>query len=101
MVTLYSKASCPFCRRIFAVLDRLEVEFENKDISENPAFADELVARGGRLVVPYMVDEAHGVELYESDDIVAHLQKFYGAPISSPVRPRVHVGGSTCISCEG
>lgn len=82
-------------------MDRLEVEFENKDISENPAFADELEARGGKRVVPYLVDEAEGVEMYESDDIVAHLQKVYGAPLTAAVRPRVHVGGSTCVSCEG
>ncbi len=82
-------------------MDRLEVEYENKDIAENPAFADELEARGGKRVVPYLVDEAQGVEMYESDDIVAHLQKFYGAPVASAVRPRVHVGGSTCVSCEG
>lgn len=101
MVTLYSKATCPFCRRVVAVLERLNVEFENKDIIENPEFADELEALGGKRVTPYLVDEAQGVAMYESDDIVAHLQKFYGNPVASSVRPRVHVGGSTCISCEG
>jgi glutathione S-transferase len=84
-----------------AVLERLDIEFVNKDIAENPEFADELMARGGKLVTPYLVDEAAGVEMYESDDIVAHLQKRYGSPVVSSVRPRVHVGGSTCISCEG
>ncbi len=101
MVTLYSKATCPFCRRVVAVLERLDVEFENKDIAENPEFGDELEARGGKRVTPYLVDEANNVEMYESDDIVAYLQKTYGAPVVSSVRPRVHVGGSTCISCEG
>ncbi len=82
-------------------MDRLEIEFENKDILENPAFGDELEARGGHRSTPYLVDTERNVELYESDDIVVHLQKYYGAPVVSSVRPRVHVGGSTCISCEG
>ncbi|OIP77257.1 MAG: hypothetical protein AUK16_02230 [Parcubacteria group bacterium CG2_30_44_11] len=101
MVTLYSKATCPFCRRVVAVLERLNVEYENKDIVETEAYAAELEARGGKLMVPYLVDEAHGIEMYESDDIVAHLQKHYGTPTASLARPRVHVGGSTCVSCEG
>ncbi len=82
-------------------MDRLDIEFENKDIVENPAFGDELEAHGGRRSVPYLIDTEHNVALYESDAIVAHLQKCYGTPVVSLVRPRIHVGGSTCISCEG
>ncbi len=101
MLTLYSKSTCPFCRRVVAVLDRLKLDYELKDIEEDAANAEELVAHGGKRQVPYLIDEKEGVALYESDDIVAHLQKTYGTTVSGTARPRVHVGGSTCISCEG
>lgn len=100
MLTLYSKPTCAFSRHVVATLNRLDIEFENKDIVENPVFAEELIAHGGKRQTPYLIDPAQGIALYESEDIVAHLQKHYGTP---PVatRPRLHVGGSACIACEG
>lgn len=100
MLTLYMKPTCPFCRRVMAVIDRLDLEVEMKDIEAEPALADELVALGGKLMVPYLVDSEKNVQMYESDDIVMHLQRAYGVPTAA-TRPRVHVGGSTCVSCEG
>jgi glutaredoxin len=102
MLALYYKPSCPFCRRVLAVIDRLELEVDLRDISTSSEYDHDLIARGGKRQVPYLVDEAQGVEMYESDDIVAHLQKHYSsAPAAVVARPRVHVGGSTCLSCEG
>lgn len=100
MLTLYMKPTCPFCRRVVAVIERLDLEVEMKDIEAEPALAQELEARGGKRMVPYLVDTKADVEMYESDDIVMHLQRNYGVPTAA-ARPRVHVGGSTCVSCEG
>lgn len=94
------KPTCPFCRRVVAVIDRLELDIEMKDIAENEAFAEELIEKGGKQQVPYLIDTDKDVAMYESDDIVAHLQKEYGTASPSSA-PRVHVGGSTCVSCEG
>lgn len=101
MLTLYTKASCPFCTRVFAVIDRLGIDVDIKDISEKEVHAEELIARGGKRQVPYLVDEAESVEMYESDDIIAHFQKFYGQPTATANKPRIHINDSTCISCEG
>lgn len=100
MLTLYFRPTCPFCRRVQAVVDRLELQVEMKDISE-PAVAAELEKRGGKVQVPYLIDTKEGVEMYESDDIVAHLQKFYGAATAPATRPRVHISDNACVSCEG
>jgi len=95
------KSTCPFSRRVIAVVERLDLECEMKDIEENAAFADELEAKGGKVQVPYLVDDAAGVAMYESDDIVAYLQSNYGTPTIA-TRPRIHVSsGSACLSCEG
>jgi len=98
MITLYIKPTCPFCRRVLPVLDRISADVECKDISENTAWAAELVEKGGKQQVPYLVDEEKGVSMYESDDIIAHLQKEYG----TAGKPRVHnAGASVCVACEG
>jgi len=87
-----------FCRQVMAVVDRLALEVEMKDIGDS-ALQAELVARGGKSQVPYLVDEAEGIEMYESDAIVAHLQKHYGA--ATPAKVRVHISDNACIACEG
>jgi glutathione S-transferase len=99
MMTLYYRPTCAFCRRVLAVIERLSLEVEMKDISEE-AVLEELVQKGGQQQVPYFVDTEHDVAMYESDDIVAFLQKTYGTQTATS-RPRVHVSGATCVSCEG
>jgi glutaredoxin 3 len=99
MLTLYYRPSCAFCRRVMAVVDRLEIEVDLKDISSEENAA-ELISKGGKKQVPYLVDTEKSVEMYESDDIVKHLQDNYGKN-STPAKPRVHISDSTCVSCEG
>lgn len=99
MITLYYKPTCPFCRRVLAVVDRLSLEVTLHDVSADSALADELIAKGGKMQVPYLIDDAADTALYESDDIVNYLQKQYGQPVTS-TRPRIHISDSTCVSCE-
>lgn len=101
MLTLYTKATCPFCTRVLAVLDRLQLDIDLKDISENDAYVDELVSKGGKRQVPYLVDDEQAVAMYESDDIIAHLQAHYGTATAPASKPRVHISDSACVSCEG
>lgn len=74
---LYHKPTCPYCIKVRSYADAQGIVFELKDITVNPAIAEELIARGGKRQVPYLVDDARGVEMYESADIVAYLQEHY------------------------
>ena len=76
MLTLYIKTGCPFCHKVLAVGEELGITFEEKNIAD-PAVAEELVARGGKRQVPYLVDTERSREMYESDDIVAYLRANY------------------------
>lgn len=99
MLTLYYQPSCAFCRRVLAVIDRLHLEVDLKDTTDAEVKA-ELLARGGESQVPYLIDEKLGVEMYESDDIVSHLQKNYGI-VSTVPKVRMHISDNACVSCEG
>ena len=77
MLTLYIKTGCPYCAKVLAAGKELGIEFDEKNIG-NPAFAEELMQRGGKRMVPYLVDEDAKVEMYESDDIVDYLHKSFG-----------------------
>lgn len=74
MLTLYVKTGCPFCAKVLKAGEELGISFEQKNIADD-AVAAELIERGGKRMVPYLVDEEAGVEMYESDDIVTYLRK--------------------------
>jgi len=76
MLTLYVKTGCPFCHKVLDAGGDLGVTFEEKNIADD-AVAAELIARGGKRQVPYLVDSERGVEMYESDDIIAYLREHY------------------------
>ena len=76
MVTLYVKTGCPFCHKVLAAGEELGILFDQKNIAE-PSVAEELIARGGKRQVPYLVDSEKGVEMYESGDINEYLRKTY------------------------
>ena len=100
MLTLYYKPTCPFGRRVLAVVARLKLEVELKDVADKEEYALELLERVGQKKALCLVDTEQSTELCESDDIVCHLQKHYGLK-SQPTRPRVSVSESVCVACEG
>jgi len=73
MLTLYVKTGCPFCAKVLAVGEDLGVEFELKNVADE-GITEELIARGGKRQMPYLVDSENGTEMYESDDIIEYLQ---------------------------
>ena len=73
MLTLYIKTGCPFCHKVLTVGEDLGISFEQKNIADD-AVAAELIARGGKRQVPYLVDSERGVEMYESADIISYLR---------------------------
>ena len=76
MLTLYVKTGCPFCHKVLDAGEELGIAFDEKNIADD-AIAAELVSRGGKRQVPYLVDTDRSVEMYESDDIVAYLKAHY------------------------
>ena len=74
MYTLFYRPTCPYCHKVLNAGESLGVEFDLRNIAEEDHRA-ELVARGGKQQVPFLVDEQKGVEMYESDDIVEYLER--------------------------
>lgn len=76
MLTLYVKNGCPFCHKVLDAGEELGIAFEEKNIADDTV-ATELIARGGKRQVPYLVDTDRSVEMYESDDIVTYVREHY------------------------
>ncbi len=94
MITLYVKSPCQYSAHAIAALDIFNVPFTEKNIAD-PVYEAELLELGGRHKVPFLIDG--DVRLYESDDIVAYIEKQYGNGISVQ-KPTIHKGpdAETC-----
>ena len=103
MLTLYYKPTCPFCQRVLQMAENLNNDLDLRDISEDETALAELLEKGGQQQVPYLVDTEKDTAMYESSDIIEYLRENYAntGGGASEDRPRVHVGGATCESCEG
>lgn len=84
--------------------ENLKVELDLKDITSDESIRSELIELQGESEVPYMVDSDKGVTIDESNDIIEYMRENYASTLVNAVvdaKPRIHVGGSVCESCEG
>lgn len=101
MLTLYYKETCPFCQRVMQMAENLGVEFDLKDIEDNEELQAELIEKGGKKMVPFLVDTEKDVSMYESADIIDYIRDNY-AGTATATKPRIHTAAdATCVACEG
>ncbi|MDJ0853114.1 MAG: glutathione S-transferase N-terminal domain-containing protein [Myxococcota bacterium] len=76
---LYEFEACPYCRKVREALTTLDLDAMIYPCPKGgPRFREQVKARGGRAMFPYLVDPNTGKEMYESDDIVSYLYQHYG-----------------------
>ncbi|PIQ89105.1 MAG: NrdH-redoxin [Candidatus Omnitrophica bacterium CG11_big_fil_rev_8_21_14_0_20_42_13] len=51
-VTVYSTPSCPYCIKVKEFLKQNGIEFQNIDVSQDHAQAEEMVRKSGQMGVP-------------------------------------------------
>lgn len=76
-LSLYQLFSCPFCIKTRRAMHRLNIDIKVNDIGQNMEHRNALKEGGGRTMVPCLrIDENNQTRwLYESDDIIAFLEK--------------------------
>ncbi len=72
---LYVKTGCPWCIKVLDYAKDHGIEFAELRNLATPGVPEELIERGGKRQVPYLVDVENAVEMYESADIVEYLGK--------------------------
>jgi len=81
MLTIYVKTGCPYCAMVEKKVDDLGLTVDYKNIGDD-AVAAELIEKGGKRQVPYLIDGDKNASMYESSDIVDYLDENYGAKAS-------------------
>ena len=64
-IILYSGELCGDCQKLKAFMKEHGVEYENRDIKENPDYGREVEEQTGKLGVPYLVVDGEWVRGYE------------------------------------
>jgi len=77
---LYELQGCPYCAKVRRKLDELGLEYDSHMVPRPHSEREEVRRLSGQTGVPVLVDNDNGIEgMPESDDIVAYLEKTYGA----------------------
>lgn len=71
--TLYYMPTCPYCLKVLKFAEKEGIEFDLRNIQDNPQFRQELQEIGGKTQVPCLI--INNQPLYESDDIIDRLKK--------------------------
>ncbi len=53
-IILYTKTGCPWCRGVLDLFAEKKVKFEEREVTGNKAYFDELVAKSGQTKTPTM-----------------------------------------------
>jgi len=77
MIKIYVKDGCPFCAAVLAKVADLNIEIEEKNISD-PTNVEEMIQLGGKRQEPFLYDAEKDIKMYESSDIIQYLHKEYG-----------------------
>jgi len=64
-IVVYSAELCGDCQALKAFLDRAGVQYETRDIRREPAHAEVLQAKTGKLGVPYLIIDGEWKRGYE------------------------------------
>lgn len=76
-LVLYQFKTCPFCIKVRQEMRRLSLDIERRDAQGEGPHRDELIAGGGRAMVPCLriTDQVGNSEwLYESGAIIEYLR---------------------------
>lgn len=74
---LWSFEGSPYCRLAREALCELELPYVLHNVASGSAHRKDFVARSGKMMVPYLVDDNTGKAMFESADIVRYLRETY------------------------
>ena len=80
-MSLYQFYACPFCIKARRIIRKLNLPMEYRNAQTAGQFRKDLEEQGGKIKVPCLRIEEDGEDrwLYESDDIIAYLERRFSA----------------------
>lgn len=76
--TLYRLEGCPYCEKVRAKLDELDLDYHSVWVEAMHSRRNRIKNVSGQRQTPVLVDDDYGATLAESDRIMEFLRKTYG-----------------------
>ncbi len=76
--TLYQLDGCPWCEKVADRMDELDLDYESVWVDAMHSARNDVKRVSGQRAVPVLVDDAHGVTMNESANILEYLDTTYG-----------------------
>ncbi|WP_227132560.1 glutaredoxin family protein [Halorubellus salinus] len=76
--TLYQLDGCPWCEKVADRMDELDLDYDSVWVDAMHSARNEVKRVSGQRAVPVLVDDAHGVTMNESANILEYLDTTYG-----------------------
>lgn len=92
-VTVYTTPTCPYCRQVKEYLRSRSVRFEERDVSQDAAAAEEMVRISGQQGVP--------VTVVDGQAIVGYDRPRLDAALAGARRPRLGAAVADASSAPG
>ena len=73
MINIFILPTCHYCNKVLTYMNEHGIAYKAIDISK-PENEAALIKIGGKRQVPFIMDKEHGVEMYESNDIIEYLK---------------------------
>ncbi len=73
MINIFILPTCHYCNKVLTYMNEHGIAYKAIDISK-PENEEALIKIGGKRQVPFIMDKEHGVEMYESNDIIEYLK---------------------------
>ncbi|WP_274918625.1 glutaredoxin domain-containing protein [Streptomyces sp. WZ-12] len=90
MLVLFQRETCPDCKPVRELLTRLQVSYLNINVPKPRDERHELIRATGSKFIPALIDGDTVIpgKLRENADLIAYLEKRFGAPDSdAPAEP--------------
>jgi glutathione S-transferase len=75
--TLYQLDGCPWCEKVADRMDELDLDYDSVWVDAMHSARNEVKRVSGQRAVPVLVDDAHGVTMNESANILEYLDATY------------------------
>jgi glutaredoxin-like YruB-family protein len=92
-VTVYSTPTCPYCRQVKEYLRSRSISFDERDVSQDAAAAEEMVRVSGQQGVP--------VTVVDGQAIVGYDRPRLDAALAAAQRPRLGAAVTDASSVAG
>jgi glutaredoxin len=74
-ITLYALDGCPYCEAVHDALEAHGIDYETAWVEALHSKRDEVKRASGQRTVPVLVDDANGVTMGESENILTYIER--------------------------